>query len=309
MTQNLYLGADLTPLVSARTVEALGDALEGILRDLNDSDAPGRVAAVAELIKAADPDVVGLQEVAVWERGGKVLADFGELLLAGLGNRYRVAGEWRPSPPPESSRRRWVEIGNVVLVRSEMRVEAQSGEYWGKLSIKHPLAGEIGLPRGWVAVDGTLDGNRFRLVNTHLEATLVELPGATEVQLAQAAELEAGPTRSEAPVILVGDLNSDPHAEGVVPTASRDNLVRAGFTDAWAALHAGDPGLTWRVDDQIVPVDAPLGARLDVVMTRGAIHPVAVERLGLDPACRTASGRWPSDHLAVLATLAFDPPA
>jgi len=92
MTQNLYLGADLTPLVSARTVEALGDALEGILRDLNDSDAPGRVAAVAELIKAADPDVVGLQEVAVWERGGKVLADFGELLLAGLGNRYRVAG-------------------------------------------------------------------------------------------------------------------------------------------------------------------------------------------------------------------------
>jgi len=199
-----------------------------------------------------------------------------------------------------------VEIGNLVLVHSGMRVEAHAGEYWGKLSIKHPLVGEIGLPRGWVAVDAKVEGRPFRFVNTHLEATLEELRGAAEIQLAQAAELEAGPARAEDPVILVGDINSDPHARGVIPTASRDNLIRAGFTDAWAALHPDEEGLTWRMDDEIGDPEAELGARIDVVMTRGAIHPVKVERLGLDPACRTPSGRWPSDHLAVLATLAFD---
>jgi endonuclease/exonuclease/phosphatase family metal-dependent hydrolase len=306
MTQNLYLGADLAQLVTAVTVEQLGDVMESTLRALADSDAPGRLAAVARLIKEADPDLVGLQEVAVWERRGKVLADFGDLLQAELGNRYRVAAEWHPSRPPDSSGRRVVEIGNLILAHSGMRVEAHAGEYWGKLSIKHPLVGEIGLPRGWVAVDAKVDGRPFRFVNTHLEATLEELRGAAEIQLAQAAELEAGPARAKEPVILVGDINSDPNARGIVPTASRENLVRAGFTDAWAALHPEDDGLTWRVDDEIRDPDAELGARIDVVMTRGAIHPVKVERLGLDPACRTPSGRWPSDHLAVLATLAFD---
>jgi endonuclease/exonuclease/phosphatase family metal-dependent hydrolase len=306
MTQNLYLGADLAPLIRAHTVAELGDVLESTLRALADSDAPGRLAAVAELIKEADPDLVGLQEVAVWERRGKVLADFGDLLQAELGNRYRVAAEWHPSRPPDSPGRRVVEIGNLILVHSGLRVEAHAGEYWGKLSIKHPLAGEIGLPRGWVAVDAKVEGRPFRFVNTHLEATIKGLRGAAEVQVAQAAELEAGPARSKAPVIVVGDLNSDPKAKGVVPTASRQNLVQAGFTDAWAALNPDDEGLTWRLDDDIRDPGAELGARIDVVMTRGAIRPIKIERLGLDPACRTLSGRWPSDHLAVLATLAFD---
>jgi endonuclease/exonuclease/phosphatase family metal-dependent hydrolase len=306
MTQNLYLGADLVPLVRARTVEEMGDAMESTLRALIDSDAPGRLAAVAALIKEADPHLVGLQEVAVWERRGSVLADFGDVLQAELGNRYRVAAEWHPSRPPDASRRRVVEIGNLVLVHSGMRVEAHAGEYWGKLSVNHPVAGEIGLPRGWVAVEAAVEGRHFRFINTHLEATIRGLKGAAEVQVAQAAELEAGPARSKEPVILVGDLNSDPHAKGVVPTASRENLVQAGFNDAWAALHPDEDGLTWRIDDDIRDPEAELGARLDVVMTRGAIHAVKVERLGLDPACRTPSGRWPSDHLAVLATLAFD---
>jgi endonuclease/exonuclease/phosphatase family metal-dependent hydrolase len=304
MTQNLYLGADLAPLMRAHTVEALGDAIEAIVRALGDSDAPGRIASVAELVKAADPDLVALQEVAIWEYGGKVVADFSELLVAALGDRYRVAGRWHPSRPQERRSRPAVEIGNLVLARPGMELAASSGDYWGKLSLKHPLAGDIGLVRGWIAVDGKVEGRPFRLLNTHLEATLLELPGAAEVQLAQAAELAAGPALVE-PVIVVGDLNSDPHAAGVVPTASRDNLVAAGFTDAWAALHPGEPGLTWRVDDEIADPEARLGARLDLVLTRGGLHPVAVELLGGDPTCRTASGRWPSDHLAVLATIAF----
>ena len=301
LTQNLYLGADLAPLVGTRSVEGLGDALEKILRDLRASDAPGRLAAVARLIKEADPQRVALQEVAVWERGSRVLSDFGDLLADELGNRYRVAADWRPSPPPDAAPRRWVEIGNRILVHAGMRVAASSGEYWGKLSIKHPLAGEIGLPRGWCAIDAVHDGHPFRLVNTHLEATLPELKGAGEVQVAQAAELEAGPARSDRPVILVGDLNSDPKARGGVPTRARENLVAAGFTDAWAALHPDDPGPTWRVDDEIAREDAELGARLDVVMTRGRAKAVKIQRLGLDLSCRTPSGRWPSDHLALLA--------
>jgi endonuclease/exonuclease/phosphatase family metal-dependent hydrolase len=246
--------------------------------------------------------------VALWVHRGEVASDFGELLLAELGDRYEVAGHWHPTRSTERRGGRAVEIGNLVLARSGMKLTSSSGDYWGKLSVRQALLGDIGLTRGWVAVEGELAGRPFRLVNTHLEATLLELPGAADAQLAQAAELEAGPARAEVPVILVGDLNSDTRVVGVVPTATRDNLVAAGFVDAWAALHPDDPGLTWRIDDEIADPAAELGARLDLVLTRGALHPVKAELLGLDPACRTATGRWPSDHLGLLATIALDDP-
>ena len=302
MTQNLYLGADLAPLMAARTTAELGDALEKLLRRLGESDAPGRIAASARLIEEAGPDLVGLQEVARWEHGGSVVSDFGELLLAELGDRYFVAGEWHPTRAP-GSRRPAVEIGNLVLARRGMSLEPSSGDYWGKLLLNHPLLGEVGITRGWVAVDGEIEGRRYRLVNTHLEATDPGVEGAAVVQAAQAAELAADAASVIDPVIVVGDLNSDPRARGVEPTASRDNLVRAGFADAWAILRPREPGLTWRLGDEIADPGAELGARLDVVLTRGAVRPVEVEVLGADPGCRTASGRWPSDHIAVVATV------
>ena len=304
LTQNLYLGASLYPVFLARDRAELLAAAERAVVDLEESDPRGRCGAVAALIELARPDIVGLQEAAVWREGDRVLADLAALVLQALDGRYQLAGRWsaaRAALPPELGGRS-VELGNAVLVRRGLTVEASSGEYQSRLTIPHPLLGEVHLRRGWVAVDGELEGRPFRVVDTHLEATEPVLPAAVAVQLAQAEELAAGPA-AVAPVIVVGDLNSDDAARGVNRTESRNNLVRAGFTDAWTELRPGEPGLTWRLGDEIAREDAELGARLDLVLTRGAVRAIKIERLGQDPSARTPSGRWPSDHLALAATL------
>ena len=304
LTQNLYLGASLYPVFLARDRPELLAAVERAVVQLEESDPSGRCAAVAALIDGACPDLVGLQEAAVWRVGDRVMVDLAALVLQALDGRYQLAGRWsaaRAALPPDLGGRS-VELGNAVLIRRGLAVTASTGEYQSRLSLPHPLLGELHLRRGWVAVDGELEGRPFRVVDTHLEATEPVLPAAVAVQLAQAAELAAGPA-AVAPVIVVGDLNSDDAALGVNPTESRNNLVRAGFTDAWTALRPGERGLTWRLDDEITREDAALGARLDLVLTRGAVRAIEIERLGQDPSARTPSGRWPSDHLGLAATL------
>ena len=68
MTRNLYLGADLTPVLSA------ANPITGIVSVVNAvaaTDPAARMAAVAREIAARHPLLVGLQEVASWTVVGK----------------------------------------------------------------------------------------------------------------------------------------------------------------------------------------------------------------------------------------------
>src|SRR4029079_15499640 len=66
MTRNLYLGADLTPAIAATTPEALSAANGQILREVVHNDFPTRAKGLAQEILTEKPDLVGLQEVALW---------------------------------------------------------------------------------------------------------------------------------------------------------------------------------------------------------------------------------------------------
>ena len=66
MTRNLYLGADLTPAIVAPTPEALSTANGQILREVVHNDFPTRAKGLAQEILTQKPDLVGLQEVALW---------------------------------------------------------------------------------------------------------------------------------------------------------------------------------------------------------------------------------------------------
>jgi endonuclease/exonuclease/phosphatase family metal-dependent hydrolase len=96
---------------------------------------------------------------------------------------------------------------------------------------------------------------------------------------------------SDAPAILMGDMNADP---GDPPMRYlRGELTIAGssgdFVDCWAALHPDEPGCTdesWN-----------LRRRIDYVLARNpSSPPVRAERLGREP----VGGIYMSDHLAVL---------
>jgi hypothetical protein len=66
MTRNLYLGADLGPAIASTSTESFIEANGGILRQVDATNFPVRAKGLAKEILEKEPDLVGMQEVALW---------------------------------------------------------------------------------------------------------------------------------------------------------------------------------------------------------------------------------------------------
>src|ERR687897_487338 len=64
---NGHLGADLTPLFGATSLPHLIARAGAIYAEMERTDFPQRAEAIAELVAEEKPDVLGLNEVALWE--------------------------------------------------------------------------------------------------------------------------------------------------------------------------------------------------------------------------------------------------
>ena len=70
MTRNLYLGADLTPAIGAPSLDGFVAANGQILREVDREQLPGPGQGPgAARSSPKKPDLVGLQEVALWRTG------------------------------------------------------------------------------------------------------------------------------------------------------------------------------------------------------------------------------------------------
>jgi endonuclease/exonuclease/phosphatase family metal-dependent hydrolase len=67
MTQNQYLGADLTPIIEAGSPGAFNAAIITALVDIGNNNLPARAEALAESISDKQPHLVALQEVYAFE--------------------------------------------------------------------------------------------------------------------------------------------------------------------------------------------------------------------------------------------------
>ena len=99
-------------------------------------------------------------------------------------------------------------------------------------------------------------------------------------------------------MIVTGDINSDPTgATGADPAAYR-KFIAAGLRDTWLSLEPLRPGFSccFKTETIMDPPPAPFDHRIDHVFAKGRIGVLAGWVVGGDPANRTASGLWPSDH-------------
>lgn len=311
MTQNLYLGSSLDPAIEAETLPELLAAAATIWGVVRSTDFPARSEAIADQIAVSAPDLIGLQEVAEWKTGGPTGPgiDFLDVLLEDLGDRglsYSVAAVSNnaligplplvaPCGGPIGACLVTYRDRDVILVNDDSPdlevFDPRSGLYETQAVLSTPV-GPISFDRGWASVDGTLEGKKFRFLNTHLETGA--FPAEQE---AQAQEFLDGPAKAGGAVIAVGDFNS--RADGTA-TASYSILTKSYFRDAWDT--AGGDGLTCCQNGTLTNPTSELGSRIDLILTHAAARALRAEVVG-DERFQGVPPLWPSDHAGVVATV------
>jgi hypothetical protein len=322
MTRNLYIGTDLTGVTQATNLSEFLAATAHAFTTVQASDPPGRMKALAREIADADPMVLGLQEVQLIEKdtvaptndgpatpANDVVFDFLPMLLdelAAQGSPYRVvttATNVSAEVPTAlgfdvKSTDRDVLLAKAGLPADELSWTGQrSANYAATLTVP-TAAGPLAFRRGYNVADFTANKRSFRLLNTHLEAF------SSFHRNAQASELlTTGPLQdARARHVLVGDINSGPGTD----MSAYGLFAGAGFADAWTQASPGVAGLTCCFGELLLDPDASVfNSHIDVVLTRNQTAPARSARIyGTDPDNRTATGRWPSDHAGVVASVA-----
>jgi endonuclease/exonuclease/phosphatase family metal-dependent hydrolase len=333
MTRNLYLGADLGPAIAAKTLPEFVAANGQILREVTANNFPVRVKGLAAEILKAKPDLVGLQEVALWRTAPvnfdvltkgpsatTVRYDYLAELLTELNrgpDRYEVVvvqnefdleapGDEDGNPetgPFGADINGRLTMRDVILARRGAGVDtknAQSANFATSLVVS--VAGApTAIKRGWTATDARVRGSGwFRFVNTHLEAF------HPLIRQAQAAELVAptGPATSDLPVVLVGDLNSDDDTVAGPDRLAYETLLAAGMVN-----RSTDDPLSCCLDSSLLAVgkggsEADFDHQVDHILTRDpeviTLEDSAVS--GIQP----VNGFWSSDHAGVFSALRFE---
>jgi endonuclease/exonuclease/phosphatase family metal-dependent hydrolase len=330
MTRNLYLGADLTPAIVATTPLELALAGTQIWNTVEDTDFPERAKVLAYEIADADPDLIGLQEAAMWRTGPPdgppilggsaattVQYDYLQSLLdelEAIGAPYVVVYSQEEADIESITTlgfdARLTQRDVILAKKSKVdagelacaNAESLSNQYPASIQLQLPLLGGLVFvesTRGYVAADCVVNKRAFRFVNTHLEAFNALARFAQADFLAQ-----SGPASTTSqPVVLVGDLNSD-RRDGE-PNAINLLINSFGYVDTWEQVNGDADGFTSGFNEFVDDPDASgLSRRIDHVMTRPQVEVWKSRVTGTDSDNRTPTGLWPSDHAGVITTLA-----
>jgi endonuclease/exonuclease/phosphatase family metal-dependent hydrolase len=346
MTRNLYLGADLAPPIGAKSIGEFTELNGQVLREVTANDFPVRAKGLAQEILKKKPDLVGLQEAALWRTGppslepllnsgakptaSTVRYDFLKELLARLNkgqSRYRIAvvqdefdfeapadENGQPNDGPNGAIKN-AEINGRLTMRDAILARVGAGVtfkhkrmgHFSNLLVEKISGVTITVTRGWVAIDAKVRGSHaFRFVDTHLEA----FDPATEVpsiRARQAAEL----------VAPGGPATSNLPVILVGDLNSDDDTVELGDRQAYETLLAA--GMRER------STNTPLGCCLNSsLLAEGAGGSIAdfnhqvdhvMTRDPKDIKLKSSSvtgrkpvnGFWDSDHAGLFSSLLFRP--
>ncbi|WP_164018148.1 endonuclease/exonuclease/phosphatase family protein [Pyxidicoccus trucidator] len=322
MTRNIYLGGNIFLLANAQTFEQVPAIAAQLYATVQATDFRDRAKALADEIQAADPALVGLQEVSLYRTqypsdfrsyplpdAANITYDFLAILMAELearGLNYRVAAKVTnaDSELPAALSGNASDLTDirltdydVILSRGDVLISNVVEQNY-TTNQQVPVGGaSVTFRRGFTKVEATVDGARLTFVNSHMEG----LMPANEAQANELATILAGYPR---PLILVGDLNTGPGS----PTPAYGILTgSAGLTDAWTTVGSGD-GFTCCVSDTVNDTTTEgFDERIDLVLYNGdGLEPLSAEVVGDELSDRTEQGRWPSDHAGVVVRFRID---
>lgn len=350
MTRNLYLGGDINrPIQAALLAQAQGGTPQQILGALangsavtraivDETDFTVRARLLADEIRRTSPDVVGLQEVALWRSGPVEISppavavpnaetvdyDFLQLLLDELnagGPLYRAeviglradveSPSFFASPTEPGARDVRLTMRDVILVRDtpSLRVTGEGDEIYDANLSLGVLGATFDFDRGFQWVDVRAGGRDFRVVNTHLEAF------SSDLALAQAEQMVDEATAPDRSTVIVCDCNSDPLDARIktdigdtVPHKAAYDFITQTYTDQWLQWAPAEEGWTSGLNERVDEVPPSWTHRIDMVFGRTARGgPLGVDRgevTGTELTDRDAdTGLWPSDHAGVVLRL------
>jgi len=313
-TFNIYQGTELEHVLAATDPTSLAIGVATDYANVIFTNFPERAAALAAEIDRSGAALVGLQEVATWQAQPPLPSyNFLQILLKALSDRglhYEtviVHENFHAQAPgffpglglkTVNLSEQTAIIARTDLPTDELKLSnAQAHDF-----VAHTVFPFVGQPfsvgGSWLSVDAKVRGKTVRFVTTHMDPIL------GTVRTLQAQELLAGPASDDLPVIIAGDLNSEP---GSPPYAT---FIGGGLLDTWAALYPGNPGFTCCQvpPDTIVNPISTLHNRVDQILTSDGLTPLSETVLGGDPSARTTpTGLWPSDHAGLTATLGIAP--
>ncbi|HEV3486523.1 MAG TPA: endonuclease/exonuclease/phosphatase family protein [Vicinamibacterales bacterium] len=206
-----------------------------------DARGQGNLAGVAQLIRSTDPDVVLLQEV---DRGTKRSGGVDQLKV--VADRTDYTPVFGRSLDYDGG-----EYGIAALTRQDVYF---TNTVPLPVAPTQTRAGGSREPRvGLLVVTRTALGS-LQLVNTHLDASRDDIYRLQET--AALLNIVRSRLSPETPVLLGGDLNSEPESE------VQHRLRTAGLRDAWMECGQGD-GFTF-------PAHQPV-RRIDYLMLTGSL--------------------------------------
>jgi len=330
LTRNVYLGADIEPVVAAANDPnplVLVAAAATAWQQVQDSRIADRAEAIARQIARDRPHLVGLQEAfqfveldANFQPTGLVLDLLAEIEneLVDRGSEYTTVAVQNNTTsampievdPSTGGVTKWVSFTDriAVLAREDVDIDdVAQGMYGANVPVNPNLV----LTRGWIRVATSFGDRPYHFVNTHLEGQSL-----APIQAAQAAELRASVLAGlEGVTVLVGDLNSDAEGGPGDPswTPTYGEMIDDGFTDLWEeSLWGRLPGYTCCQEKDLTNLPSQLDERIDFVLVRsttdiGLNRPGAVRMdiVGNRFWERTTGWPrlWPSDHAGLLAGL------
>lgn len=345
MTQNQFLGADLTPIITAPDPVAFNEANIAALARITENRIQLRAYALALEIALKRPDVVGLQEMfSFTNNGANGEAPFRDHLadtltaLSDLGLDYTVVAQvqnMNVTIPVDRDRDGTPETAvgvrdrDVILVRGGLaatpvpysslcaRPSADGGpgcNYQIVASAPLPV-GTLTIERGFVGVDVTVNGRPYRVVDTHLEVPDLDPsnPLSPAVQAAQAQELTAilaASTPADRTLITLGDFNSSPEDEitqvgDITIVPPYIQMVAAGHIDTWNLDPRERQENTCCHAEDLSDPASGLFERIDLIFSKTAPASVRADVLNDHPIEYKLFGRWATDHAVVAAKLQY----